>query len=58
MDTNFLNIAKTSLIGNICFDSYESELALKFFTIGSITNAILTLKANGLSEGTDFKLID
>ena len=44
--------------GSTCFDSYKSENALKFFTLGSIANALLTLKANGLVEDTDYKLTD
>lgn len=53
-----LKTGSTCLEGSTCFDSYKSENALKFFTLGSITNALLTLKTNGLVEDTDYKLTD
>jgi len=56
MNTQSLNIAKACLIGNVCFDSFDSETVLKFFTTGAITQAMMTLKANGLVEDTDYKL--
>jgi len=55
-EKNF-NTGKTSLEGSD-FDNYNSELALKFFTIGAITDAVLTLKTFGLDEGIHFDITD
>jgi len=57
-NTVSFNTGSTILEGSTCFDSYKSENTLKFFTIGSIDNAVLTLNMSGLTEGTDFTRID
>ena len=54
----YLKTGSTALEGSTFFDSYKSENALKFFTIGSINNAIMTLAAQGLVEGTHFTITD
>lgn len=56
--TQNFNSGKTILEGYSVFDTYKSENALKFFSLGSITNAALTLRSAGFTEGTDFTFID
>jgi len=56
--TQNFNSGKTILEGYSRFDTYKSENALKFFTLGSITNAALTLRSAGLIESVDFTFID